>query len=182
MCENKHNTKLINPELKIEEITIVKQLIMDFPTLFADNPKRPSRVSQHTVHSLELLDAEPWRARPRRIPEEEVSRQVEEMCSNGICRPSNSPWASDVVLVRKKDGQMRVAIDYRQLNAVTRRDAYGPPNPQSILDKLEGSRYFSSLDVASAYWCVPMRESDIPKPHFTHREVSMRCLLCNSAW
>ena len=88
------------------------------------------------------------------------------MCKNGICRPSKSPWASDVVLVRKKDGQMRFAIDYRQLNSITRRDAYGPPNPQSIPDKLKGSRYFSSLDIASAFWYVPMREKDIPKTAF----------------
>ena len=111
----------------------------------------------------------PRRTRPRRIPpswEEEVSRQVGEMCRNGICRPSNSAWSSDVVLVRKKDGQMRFAIDYRQLNAVTKKDAYGPPNPQTILDKLEGNRYFSCLDIASAYWCIPMKESDITKTAF----------------
>ena len=161
--------ELINKRLDEEEITKVQELLAKFPTLFAENPKRPTRVTQSFAHCLELVRSDPIWARPRRIPpawEEEVERQVKEMCKNGICRPSKSSWASDVVLVRKKDGQMRFAIDYRQLNAVTTRDAYGPPNPQSILDKLKGSRYFSSIDVANAYWCVPMREIDIPKTAF----------------
>ena len=77
--------------------------------------------------------------------------------SNGICRPLNSAWGSDVVLIRKKDEQMRFAIDNRQLNAAMRRDAYGPPNPQSIHDKPEERHFFSCLDVAIAYSCIPLR-------------------------
>ena len=134
--------------MTFEQSERLKQLTGEFPTLFAVNPKRPSHVVGGTEHVLELMNDAPRRTRRRRIPpswEEEVSRQVDEMCKNGICRPSKSEWSSDVVLVRKKDGQMRFAIDYRQLNAVTEKDAYGPPNPQTILDKLEGSRYFSCL-------------------------------------
>ena len=85
---------------------------------------------------------------------------------NGICRPSSSQWASDVVLVRKKDGTLRFAIDYRKLNAITKKDTYGLPNPLTILDKLDGSKYFTFLDFASAYWCVPMRETGIEKTAF----------------
>ena len=121
------------------------------------------------AHGVELESNTPLRSRPGRIPpswEEEITKQVDEMCINGICRPSKSSWASDVVLVKKKDGRMRFAVDYRQLNSITKRDAYGPPNPQSILDKLDGSVYFSCLDVASAYWCVPMREKDVEKTAF----------------
>ena len=165
-----HDTmNLMDPELTLEESELLKQLTREFPTLFAINPKRPSHIIGSTEHSVELTSITPRRTRPRRIPpswEEEVSRQVDEMCKNGICRPSKSDWSSDVVLVCKKDGQMRFAIDYRQLNSVTKKDAYGPPNPQTILDKLEGSQYFSCLDVTSAYWCVPMKESDIPKTAF----------------
>ena len=61
---------------------------------------------------------------------------------------------------------MRFAVDYRQLNAVTKKDAYEPPNPLSILEKLEGCRYFSCLDVASAYWTVQIGKSDIEKIAF----------------
>ena len=83
-----------------------------------------------------------------------------------ICRPSNSPWASDVVLVKKKEGSMRFAVDYRKLNTVTKRDEYSLPNPQSIFDKLEGSRFFSKLDIASAYWTIPIAPKDVEKTAF----------------
>ena len=82
-----------------------------------------------------------------------IAEQVQEMLENDIIRVSKSPLASDVVLVRKKDGQMRFAVDYRKLNDVTKKDAYAIPNPQSILDQLDGSRVFSCMDVAAAYWC-----------------------------
>ena len=162
---------MINPDFTMEECSQLRKLIEEFPNLFADDPKRPSRIKIEDAHCLELERNSPVRTRPKRLPpswEEEVTQQVEEMCRNGICRPSKSPWASDVVLVRKKDGQLRFAIDYRQLNAITKRDAYGPPNPQSILDKLSGSKWFSCLDIASAYWCVPMRKSDIEKNGIPH--------------
>ena len=161
--------ELINVQLGTGEFRQLEELLDGYPTLFAGDPTRPSRVDVGHAHSVELQTDTPIRWRPRRIPpawEEEITRQVDEMCENGICRPSKSPWGSDVVLVRKKDGRMRFAIDYRQLNSVTKRDAHGPPNPQSILDKLEGCRYFSCLDVASAYWCVPMREQDVEKTAF----------------
>ncbi len=71
--------------------------------------------------------------------------QLEEMLGAHppIVRPSSSPWASDVLLVKKKDGSLRFAVDYRRLNRVTKRDEYSLPHPQSIFDKLRGSRYFS---------------------------------------
>ena len=81
-------------------------------------------------------------------------------------RPLNSPWASNVVLVSKKDGRQRFAIDYRRLNEVSKKDAYSIPKIQSILDKLDGYRYFSAIDIFLAYWCVPMRECDIEKMAF----------------
>ena len=83
-----------------------------------------------------------------------------------MCRPSNSPWASNVVLVSKKDGKQRFAIDYRKLNEVTRKDAYSIPRIQTILDKLHGNRFFSVIDISSAYWSVPVREADIEKTAF----------------
>ena len=83
-----------------------------------------------------------------------------------IAKPSSSPWASDVVLIKKKDGNLRFAVDYRRLNAVTKRDEYSLPNPNSIFDKLQGSTIFSKLDVASAYWTIPIRAQDTEKTAF----------------
>ena len=88
------------------------------------------------------------------------------MLDNGIIQPSSSPWASRVILVQKRDGTTRFAIDYRALNDVTRKDSYPIPEMKDILDKLHGSEYFSTLDGASAYWSIPIAEKDIEKMAF----------------
>ena len=117
--------------------------------------------------------------------EAEINRQIEQMLRNGICRPSNSPWSSPVVMVKKKDGSLRFAIDYRKLNEHTRKDAYAMPDPQSLFDALEGSKIFSFLDSASAYWCVKLKKEDVEKTAFTvprgHYEMLVMPFgLCNS--
>ena len=137
------------------------------PTIYPSSiPK-----SQQVLISPPIRKKPPQKIRPRRVSphwEHEISRQLEEMLSANppICQPSKSPWASDVVLVKRKDGNMRFAIDYPRLNAVTKRDEYSLPNPQSIFDRLEGSKYFSKLDVASAYWTIPILPKDVEKTAF----------------
>ena len=72
-----------------------------------------------------------------------------------------------IVLAPKKDGDYRFCVDFRRLNAVTRKDAYPMPRVDEIFDKLGGARYFSTLDLASGYWQVPVNEEDIGKTAFT---------------
>ena len=83
-----------------------------------------------------------------------------------ICK-SNSPWASAVVLVRKKDGSLRFCIDLQKLNAQTIKDAYGLPRIEETLDCLEGSIIFTSLDLKRGYWQVEMDEASKPLTAFT---------------
>ena len=81
-----------------------------------------------------------------------------------------SPWASPVVIVPKKDGSKRFCVDYRRLNAVTRRDVYPLPRIDDILDAAGGAKYFSSLDLASGYWQVELDQEAREKSAFTtHR-------------
>ena len=80
------------------------------------------------------------------------------MLDLGAIRPSNSPWASAIVLVRKKDGRLRFCIDLRRLNNRTVKDAYSLPKIESILDSLLGARIFSTLDLKAGYWQVEMAE------------------------
>ena len=88
------------------------------------------------------------------------------MLKNGIIRKSNSPWASRVILVQKKDGANRFVVDFRALNDCTKKDSYPLPDICDILDKLRNSRFYSTLDGASAYWSIPINENDIEKTAF----------------
>ena len=112
-------------------------------------------------HEIRTTTQEPIRQRPRRFPlnkRMEGQEQVEAMLKDGIIEPSSSPWASPVVLVRKKDNSLRFCVDYRKLNEVTVKDSYPLPRIDDSLDALVGAKYFSTLDLASGYWQVGMSE------------------------
>src|ERR1044071_2790962 len=85
----------------------------------------------------------------------------------GIVRPSYSPWASPIVVVGKKGGEKRFCVDYRKLNAIMKVDAYPLPRIDDLLDTLGGATWFSTLDLASGFWQIPMHENDIEKTAFT---------------
>ena len=112
-------------------------------------------------HHIKLTDPVPFKEAYRRIPSQmydEVKAHIQEMLNLGAIRPSNSPWASAIVLVRKKDGRLRFCIDLRRLNNRTVKDAYSLPKIESILDSLIGAQIFSTLDLKAGYWQVEMAE------------------------
>ena len=112
-------------------------------------------------HHIKLTDPVPFKEAYRRIPPQmydEVKTHLQEMLDLGGIRPSNSPWASAIVLVRKKDGRLRFCIDLRKLNNRTVKDAYSLPRIESILDSLGGAQIFSTLDLKAGYWQVEMAE------------------------
>ena len=88
------------------------------------------------------------------------------MLAKGVIQPSSSPWASPIVLVPKKDGNVSFCIDYRKVNAVTRRDAYPLPRMDDTLDTLAGAKWFSTLDMVSGYWQVEVADKDKEKTAF----------------
>ena len=92
------------------------------------------------------------------------------MQERNIIHPSTSPWAAPVVLVRKKSGELRFCVDYRKLNNVTRKDAYPLPCVDDTLDTLAGSCWFTTLDLISGYWQVPLHTEDREKSAFTTPE------------
>ena len=96
-------------------------------------------------------------------------KTINKLLEKGLIRRSVSPWAAPVTLVVKKDGTVRLTIDYRHVNAVTKVPASTIPKVQDCVDALEGAAVFSQLNSGSAYWQVPMKESDIPKTVFITR-------------
>ncbi|GBM75167.1 Transposon Ty3-I Gag-Pol polyprotein [Araneus ventricosus] len=99
----------------------------------------------------------------RRLPlakKEEAERLVKEMVDTGIIEESSGPWASPIVLVKKKDGSTRFCVDYRKLNEITIKDCYPLPRIDDTLVALNGSQWFSTLDLKRGYWQVEIQPED----------------------
>ncbi len=115
----------------------------------------------------------PIKQRVRRLPlvkREQVDAEVDKMLAQGVIRPSQSPWASPVTLVPKRDGTTRFCVDFRSVNDITRKDAHPIPIVQDIFDTLGKSTVFSAIDLRSTYWQVRLSEDAIPKTAFAcHR-------------
>ncbi|MES9880687.1 MAG: reverse transcriptase domain-containing protein [Sedimenticola sp.] len=123
-----------------------------------------------TEHSIDTGDATPIKQPPRRVPiayAEAERVAIQELEAKGVIRKSSSPWASPIVLVKKPDGKMRPCVDYRRLNAVIKNvPAFPLPRIGDCLDAVAGAKYFSTFDLTSGYFQIPMKESDIPKTAF----------------
>ena len=113
--------------------------------------------SRSVQHEIETNEARPVRCGPRRLAPAGLRREqdcVREMLTGGQIEPSDSPWASPVVLVTKKDGSTRFCVDYRRLNSLTVKDAYPLPRIDDSLCLLGNQQWFSTMDLASGYWQV----------------------------
>ena len=94
---------------------------------------------------------------------------MEEMVNKGFVRPSTSPWGAPVLFVKKKDGSMRLCIDYRELNKVTIRNQYPLPRIDDLLDQLQGAKVLSKIDLRSGYHQLRVHDEDVPKTAFRTR-------------
>ena len=133
--------------------TEVQQIIDSSDSLFKEpNVLPPSRDFDHKIPLLpgvKPVNVKPYRYAPTQ--KDEIERQIKEMLANGIIRPSHSPFASPVILVKKKDGTWRFCVDYRQLNNITIKDKYPLPIVDELLDELHGAVWFTKLDMRSGY-------------------------------
>jgi hypothetical protein len=147
------------------------QLLMEFSDLFAQDTTELGRTDLVT-HRIYTEEGPPIRSRPySSSPTEQtfIKEEIQRMLDSGLIRPSSSPWTSPVVLVRKKNGKLRFCVDYRKLNSITKKDAYPLPRIDEMLNTLKGSKWFSTLDLASGYWQVAMHPTDREKTAFVTR-------------
>ena len=120
---------------------------------------------QHTIEAEGSPLCQPYRHQNPAVRREEMAH-VQQMLSSSVIRPSNSPWALPVVMVKKKDGSLWFCVDFRQLNAATVKDAHPIPRIDDLLDALHGAHWFSTLDLKSGYWQVPIQERNKEKTAF----------------
>ena len=138
----------------------VYSLICEYACIFLQNDLNLGKASI-IKHSIKLTDPTPFKEHYRCISPgmyEEVKTHIQEMLDIGAIHPSNSPWASAVVLVWKRDGKLRFCIDLRKLNAQKVKDACSLPQIDETLDCLNGAVWFTSLDSKLGYWQVEMDE------------------------
>ncbi|GJT70007.1 putative reverse transcriptase domain-containing protein [Tanacetum coccineum] len=100
---------------------------------------------------------------------QELSAQLQELSDKGFIRPSSSPWGDPVLFVIKKDGSLRVCIDYRELNKLTVKNRYPLPRIDDLFDQLQGSNIYSKIDLRSGYHQLRVRDEYIPKTAFRTR-------------
>ena len=137
----------------------LRDLLHRYEHVFPAPGEPMTRRTKSVQHEIITKDARPIRCGPRRLAPAGLRTEQEcakDMLTGGQIEPSDSPWASSVVLVTKKDGSTRFCVDYRRLNALTTKDAYPLPRIDDSLRLLGNQQWFSKMDLASGYWQVAM--------------------------
>ena len=159
-------------QLNQNEKEMLFSLLMEYKDVFSFRSSDLGHTSL-LQHRINTGSEGPIQCPPRRIPQarrEDVRRLLREMLDNGIVEPSEGPWSSPIVLAKKKDGTLRFCVDYRKVNTITKRDAYPLPRIDDTLGTLGGSKFFTTMDLASGYWQVEMAPEDRPKTAFSTPE------------
>ena len=159
---------LDNSKLNEEQKFQLQALLLEYSTVFT-NASGELGKTDLVKHRIDTAGAKPVKSAPYRhskVERDIESAEIDKMLKQGIIEPSTSPWASPVVLVKKRDGTTRFCVDYRKLNALTLKDAYPLPRIEETIDALSGSQWFCTVDAASGYWQVAMADEDKEKTAF----------------
>ncbi|GJZ65806.1 reverse transcriptase domain-containing protein, partial [Tanacetum coccineum] len=130
-------------------------------------PQRQVEFRIDLVPGATPIAKSPYRLAPLKM--QELSGRLQELQDKGFIRPSHSPWGTPVLFVKNKDGSLRMCIDYRELNKLTIKNRYPLSRIDDLFDQLQGSRYFSKIDLRSGYHQLRVHEDDIPKTAFRTR-------------
>ncbi|OWZ06653.1 hypothetical protein PHMEG_00021062, partial [Phytophthora megakarya] len=155
-------------KLSPDQQRLLRALLEQFRDMFVETSMTPGRTNL-LEFSIDTGASQPIKQRPYRVSKVEgdvMEAELQQYLDLGHIRPSTSPWASPVLMIRKPDGGIRFCIDYRRLNAVAVKDCYPMPLIDDILDVLGNAKLFSTMDIASGYWNVPMEKDSIEKTAF----------------
>ncbi|GJT88480.1 reverse transcriptase domain-containing protein [Tanacetum coccineum] len=170
---NANNGPRMVPEPRIlHRYPISTRAYREFVEVFPDDlkglpPQRQVEFRIELIPGATPVAKSPYRLAPSEM--QELSEQLKELQDKGFIRPSHSPWGAPVLFVKKKDGSMRMCIDYRELNKLTVKNRYPLPRIDDLFDQLQGARYFSKIDLRSGYHQLRVHEDDIPKTAFRTR-------------
>ncbi len=160
-------------ELTPEQRQEAEELVYKYHSIFTDSPG----TTHLAEHKIILTTDEPVRQRPYPLPfstREQVKEEIQKMLKDDVIERTSSPYASPIVLVKKKDNSLRFCTDYRLLNQITIFDAEPMPSIDLILSNLQNDVYFSKLDMSKGYWQIPVAEEDRPKTAFTTTDGSFQ--------
>ncbi|KAA3456995.1 DNA/RNA polymerases superfamily protein [Gossypium australe] len=155
-------------ELKIESVLVV----CEYPNVFPEElpglpPVREVEFGIELISGTTPVSVAPYRMAPLELKELKV--QLQELKDKGFAGPSYSPWGTPILFVKKKDGSMRLCIDYRQLNKVMVKNKYPLTRIDDLFDQLKGATMFSKIDLKSGYYQLRVKEQDVPKTAFWTR-------------
>ena len=156
ICDNESVELLnINPDLTKEEQSQIRQLVTNFASTFTGIPGCTTLLE----HDIKLTTDTPVRVKQYPLPFNMMAAakdEVRDMINLDIVEPSESPYCSPVLIVKKKDNTNRFCIDFRTLNKITVFDAEPMPNMEEIFTKIAGHKYISKLDLTKGYWQIPL--------------------------
>jgi hypothetical protein len=147
-------------------------VVCEYPDVFPEEllgmpPDRDIEFVIYLIPGTTPIAQRPYCMNPQEL--QELKKQLADMLNKGLIRPSASPWGSPVLFVDKRDGTIRLCVDYRKLNEVTIKNKYQLPKIEDLFDQLNGAKVFSKIDLCTGYHQLKVRESDIPKTAFTTR-------------
>ena len=152
---------------------ILTSLLSEFSDVFPSELPAELPPSRSVDHRIELTQSTPPNPRSvyRMSPSEldELKKQLDELLASGFIQPSKSPFGAPVLFVKKKDGSMRMCVDYRDLNRITVKNRYPLPRIDELFDRLKGANYFSKIDLRSGYHQVRIHPDDVHKTAFRTR-------------
>ena len=149
----------VGAEFNGEQRNKVMEVLRRYENIFTEIPEKAYVIE----HKIDLTDEGPIRCKPYPLPyakRGEIREEIKNMMDTGIVKESSSPYASPLVVVKKKDGSNRMCVDYRKLNLVTVADPAPMTTAEDLFGKLGKCQYYSTIDLSKGYWQIPVTEEN----------------------